>query len=301
MKRQAILIVGPAWSGSSILNTLLNTQPGVIGLGEACHWRQPEPTGWCSNCRVAGADCQLYPKIDKQRMLGSALDAYPGKHTVVDGSKHWSRLVTNQETPEWEIERRLILLHKTPHAWTYSAMRHTKWGYEKCFEEWLQQAKYNFNCIAKSREAVQWTPKAHRGFLRLAPDAVMPIGYEDMMRDPFRTLRTICDFSNIEFDYDAAQHWGRTDTCIIGGNNAVYAQFEAKSSFWQKAPEYLDGKYEGRHGQLFLDEQWRTDAELREKVPELYKKYEDRLRWAFGVLNMPSWEEMLADATRDAS
>lgn len=296
-QRQAILIVGPAWSGSSVLNALLNTQPGVLGLGEACHWRDASSDAWCSRCSKPISECETTPRLEPRRLLSSALDAHPDKHTVVDASKHWSRLVRDDCDPEWDLPRKVLLLHKTPHAWTYSAVKHNNWAYGRCFTEWMRLLKYHVKCLERSASWEQWRDP-HPGFLKLRPEDIFSIMYDELMTDPFGTLERICGQFELQYDRDAAEAWFRTATCIVGGNNAVYAQFTDDSNFWKKSGDYLDGKYAGRQRQLFLDEKWRDDPQFRLAMPDLYRQYARGVTYAAKILGMPWVNELIADVER---
>lgn len=261
-ERTVLHIVGPAWSGSSLLNALLNTQPSIAGLGEAHHFRDPDRgVAWCSRCRrpVTRATCHLAARIDPARLYGSIFDALPAKNVLVDASKalHLGVQVADDGEDRTLFQQKAILLTKHPGQWVPSAMRHEHYSVEAAFEMWMYVVG---NSLSQLIEHVRLP------FLSLC--------YDDLVADPAGAVESICRFLKVAYDPHRVPLWYQTETCIAGGNMAVYLQFADQTRL--QAGEAGDW-YRDLTRMIRRDDRWLADHALRSQCLAMWQRHEPRL------------------------
>ena len=88
-------------------------------------------------------------------------------------------------------------------------------------------------------------------------------------------MMRVCDSLSIPYDPQTmeAPFDVPTDTCMVGGNKAIYAQRVKNSVFFDCQAEfqlYLNEKYLRKQGVIFLDEMWRHDARFKKIIREYY-------------------------------
>lgn len=251
MARTIVHLLGTSWCGSSLLNALVDGQPSARGLGEACHWLERRTDAWCTVCQKPATDCPVRELRHSPNFWTALFGLYPDTTVLFHTSKSptlcFERL---PKAPEGVRELRLLLF-KYPHEYAQSYLGHPMPKHARTveaaveywlrFHEWVQQYmnfyQWDFDCLS----------------------------YRELATDPAGTLSRLCQNWSIPFDRDATVHpWGRSKlppTHTIGGNNAIFAQRTCNSEFFADRA-YLDGKYVGKMGSIFLDESWRTNDDL---------------------------------------
>lgn len=260
--RTVLHILGPAWSGSSLLNALLNTQPTIAGLGEAWHFRDPDRgVALCSRCcqPVTRATCQLAAAIDVDRLYGSVFDVWPHKSVLVDASKaiHLGLALENDREDRSVLEQKAIVLTKHPSQWVPSAMRHENYSVSSAFDMWTFIVTDTIRQLTE-RFQLSW----------------LPVSYDDLTQQPDRVVEEIGRFLNVPFAPERIAQWYRTDTCIAGGNMAVYMQFADQGRL--ESGEFGEW-YRNKSLQIRRDERWREDESILAECLEEWRKREARL------------------------
>lgn len=293
--KRVVYGLAAAWSGSSLLNAILSTQPKLAGLGEVAHLRNLGQTNaWCSRCRKPAQECRLAQATDPRRFFGSLFDEYPYANALIDFSKHWS-LILNGYAPEPQYRVQVILLSKAPHEFAYSFLGHNPqqrvvdgfrdWFriYEFLLERLDQLCTYSHHCVRR------WPAPA------INPDDVLRATYCQAVMEPAQTVMRICQFLDTPFDPQALADWTHPRNCIIGGNTAVYAQMAGNRGFFGQDSSYLKGKYAGKYGRIFVDDQWRQDERFKRECRAQYEACRTRTERLLPLLGQPSWNELVDD------
>ena len=294
-ERQVVYGLAAAWSGSSLLNALLATQPGVVALGEVGHVRHLEQTdAWCSRCQRPVQRCRLARVADPRRFFASIFDEYPGAQVLVDFSKHWSAALRGY-VPEPQHRVKVLLLSKTPHEFAHSSLGHRpERGVGEAFRDWFELYEFLL------RRLDQFCAYTHHRSGRCAgpsvrPQDVLGVTYRQVVTEPAGTVMRICRFFDTPFDGRALADWTRPRNCMIGGNQAVYAQMAGNRAFFAGSSPYLQGKYAGRYGQIFVDDRWRGEAAFVRQCRAVYQACRQRTERLLPLLGQVGWDELMRD------
>lgn len=274
--KQIIYVLCAAYSGSTLLNHMLDVQPGCRGLSECEEWFLPNTAAHCPRCKGSVQKCANWQRFaGRPDFWQQQFDYYPSSHTFVECSKHPDRIIRLPLPPAGTMCRAVILM-KLPHEFVWSAMRHDKVDVKLCFRRWFFVYEHILKFLAKatSGQTTENVPIiANRDVLRFA--------YRDLATKPAQVIHAICSRWNIEFNMERAlAPWDYpSDTCMIGGNNAVYAQRVSNQQFFSESNAgYLDGKYVGQAHRIFLDDQWRKSNEFIKACRVCYQDTAVRLR-----------------------
>lgn len=271
-------IIGTPYSGSSLLNVLLDGQPGVRGLGEAIHLVAPHGNPFCTECGKTVHECALRPAVEPDRFYGSIFDFYADCRVLIDSTKAWD-LSTKGHPVEAGIDYRLLLLSKTPHEFAFSKAGHqSDANISESFTDWIGVYK------PVLRLAMQHD--------LLGPDRVCPVSYGALAETSLDTVDRLCQFLGTEFSQDQFSRWWESDSHIIGGNNAVHNQVAGSEWFEDTAPEYLGGKYEGKRHIIFRDRAWTKDAKFIAECRGHYLRLKEDLEPLLSRLGHPSFDEV---------
>lgn len=277
MTRNIVYVLGTSYSGSSLLNSLLDTQPQTRGIGEAVHLLKRPTNAWCSRCQGPVEGCLLEQAVRPSEFYESVFEAYPDANTIVNSSKNWKLCFQAMPIPDESFRLRMVLLSKTPEEFAHSFTVHEPCAFESAFDIWY--AVYE-RLIGNLERVLNQQPNdevqaALAG--RICREDIHFVGYRDLAAATDQTMQSLCDGLELSLDENYRQHLWRGDTCVIGGNNAIYAQRTENNSFFDGQPEYLNGKYDGRRGSIFYDDQWRRSAELRRTADQWRKSESGRL------------------------
>lgn len=251
---RVIYIAGAAHSGSTLLDLMLNAHPDIVSVGEVLKlnrqlaFRDPERKRYapCSCGASSLWDCKFWSAVDVKTkvsagksiaeldildsaardphyapnvILFDAIAAVSGKNFIVDSSKIPRRLGHLMQLPELEIYP--VHLVREPKGQIASVMR--------------KHGGFLKNIVRY--EIVQ--EKVHRK-LKSVPHSV--VRYEDLVRDPESTLRSILQPLGLNFDRRQLS-WAEAEKHIVAGN---HMRFETKSK-------------------LVLDERWRERLTARQQ------------------------------------
>jgi hypothetical protein len=258
MSRTIVYILGTSFSGSSLLNSLLDAQPATRGLGEAVHLIDKPTNAWCSHCRKHIDQCQLQSNIDRDAFYQSAFRYYADAEVLVNSSKHWGLCFGHMPLPPREYRLRLIILSKSLQEFSYSYAAHNACDWREGFTKWTEFYERLFFHLDQPQAS-----ETHREIhLRLRPKDIYLVTYRKLATDPLATVHSICRDLDLPFDPTFRSRLWQSDTCMIGGNNAIYAQQTNNGAFFS-ASEYLGGKYNGRQRDIFYDDAWLSCAPLQ--------------------------------------
>jgi hypothetical protein len=262
-------IFGTAYSGSSLLNLLLDGQPGVRGLGEAVNLVDDKSAIWCSRCKAPVRECPLKHVVQRGGFYESIFHFYDDCTVLVDSSKWW-RLFDEAHGREPTLRHKAVILSKSPHEFAYSWIGHRGTGsVPDSFEAWLRTYRSTLKAIASPTDLPD-----------LAPADATVVTYRALADEPAATIRRLCEFLSVPFSSERHARWRESDSHIIGGNAAVDAQVRDDRGFLDN-PQYLHGKYVGMSGRIFRDRQWQQDAAF---LSDCLEEYANRAEELDGIL-----------------
>lgn len=251
---RVIYIAGAAHSGSTLLDLMLNAHPEIVSVGEVLKlnrqlgYRDPERKNYapCSCSAPSLLQCKFWSAVDAETRattgkslmeldifdsgtrgpchapnvtLFKAIAAVSGKSFIVDSSKMPRRLNALMQCPELDVYP--VHLVREPKGQIASVMR--------------KHGGFLKNILRY--EIVQ---EQIRRKLKTVPHSV--VRYEDLVRDPERSLNTILQPLGLSFDRRQLS-WAEADKHIVAGNHMRY---QTASS-------------------LVLDEKWRERLTARQQ------------------------------------
>lgn len=255
-------ILGTAYSGSSLLNLLLDGQPGVRGVGEAIRLLDGDARCWCTACRAPVAECPLRDRVNAAAFYRSIFRFYGDCTVLVDSSKWW-KFCALDHPAERGLQYKALFLSKTPHAFVHSLRGHApEIEVPEGFRRWWQ-------AYPSVIRAAQRSP-------RLGPENIAFVGYRELVESTQEILHRLCRFLEVPFDAERCRRWWLSDSHLIGGNQAVFAQV-ADPAWFTGNEMYLDGKYARRRHTIFPDDRWRGDRQFLQACLNVYRHEAARL------------------------
>ena len=284
---KVLYISSLAFSGSSVLNLLLDTQPTMRGVGEGAQvFSKRSSGGPCAQCKSTVADCALYGQWSGEPFYRFNFQHYACR-VLVDASKSPAHL--SDKPLEDDYAHHVLMLSKLPHEAAYSMLKHAQYDHwsddrnrtpRKCFETYIA---------------------IYTNYLRRFRQMHLPIRnvhYRELVTARRKVIGDICHWIDEPFDDERLTGaWWETDTHVLGGNPAVIAQVSGDDAlaFTVDPAVYLDGKYKDKRGQLFVDRSWRGDKAFIAHCEKQYKSHEVELDNVLAQLGYPPIESMLED------
>lgn len=281
--KTVVQILSAAFSGSTLLDAMLDSQPGVIGLGEVAQLWESKPEGIrrgpCHLCLSDATECSFWKEWQSAvNPFDYAFERCPEATVAVDSSKQPVRFT---QVPDEYLLRKVIIV-KAPHEWAASVRAHHREkdrepaSVEECFFHWKNlQAEIVRYCDGN-------------GFL---------IRYADLTRRPAEVLADLCLWAGIVFDPTplADRSFWQRKSHALGGNPAVIDQVnERGSEMTSGRGGWLGGKYlpTDRWRTIHYDDAWTRDAKLRQECERLYRAGERRLDGLLARLGLGGTREM---------
>lgn len=264
-----VQILSAAYSGSTLLDALLDSQPEIHGLGECAQCWESKPLhpasgapairGPCHICGTEAKDCTFWSSYFTEGTAGRCAATWAaeklGARFVVDASKAAHRFHPGSSLPKAQI-----LLAKAPHEWVSSVLGHDG----KLFT--LQRAW-------------EYWEELHTGMLeyldRHAERPPLFVQYRELTSQPAYVLREVCAWLLTYCDpgvIDDGRMWQRKSHAL-GGNPAVIDQLGQTESYTGGREKWMGGKYSEAGGlwrAIRYDDAWRRDESLRQQCRELY-------------------------------
>lgn len=231
---RVVQIMSAAFSGSTLLDALFDSQDGYHGLGEVAQLTECKPPhirrGPCHICLDVASRCSFWGGWQKKASdnpLTFAHDCLGG--TLVDSSKQPKRFVR----PPHGCEVRRVAIIKTPQEWAHSVRAHdlnegrALTPFDQCIFHWLN---------------------LHREIIRSKPD--LAITYFDLTSNLDATMSKIMAPLGSVWMPPGDAMWSRKSHAL-GGNPAVIEQSnEAAGEMRGGRKVWLSGKYSS-------DKMWR--------------------------------------------
>ena len=251
---RVIYIAGAAHSGSTLLDLMLNAHPDIVSVGEVLKlnrqlaYRDPDRKTYapCSCGAPSLMQCKFWSAVDAETrriagkslvqldvlddgesdprrasnvILFEAIAAVSGKNVIVDSSKIPRRLAHLMQFPELDVHP--VHLVRDPKGQIASVMR--------------KHGGFLKNILRY--EIVQ---EQIRSKLKSVPHSV--VRYEDLARDPERSLNSMLQPLGLSFDRRQL-NWAEADKHIVAGNHMRY----------------------GTKSELVMDERWRERLTARQQ------------------------------------
>lgn len=270
--KTVLWIVSQWYSGSSILNLLLDQQSGVRGLGECYHLYGEKVDSFCS-CGRSLKNCAFFREVRLQGpddFYSRCFAAY-GCAVLVDASKTWEHFSISYDPT---IPTRAVVLSKTPHEWLISRLRHHP---TEASDPILRFREY----IAFYRHNLQR--------LQQAGIAVQTLSYRDLASHPYTSLQGILHPLGLTVAKSSMVGPWSTDTHIAGGNDAVFHQLRDNRAFFSK-----QDRHSGRFGKIVVDAP-PSQQEDRQRWIEAYVGCRDELDPLLLRLGQPSVVEFIEE------
>ena len=299
---KVVWIVGASYSGSSLLNLLLDTQPGFRGMGEGAqvYYRPPRGEvefprlagGPCARCKSTVRECELYSRYHGGPFYRFNFDRYDCR-VLVDSSKS-VRMLTQKPT-ERSFQYRAIIISKAPHEAVYSLYKHAHW------DRWSRGGRAFADVEAGMRFYLNIHQRHLRDLCQLDFTVEsLAVRYRDVAANTGEELSKICDFLDEPFSGDRLNdEWWRTDTHVLGGNPAMVAQVSRDEGLAFAVPvdRYLEGKYQDKMGKIFVDTAWKEDRSFIAECRKSYARNQAelwRLLPALGYDLEAEWSDLIA-------
>ena len=267
-KSTVIQIVGASFCGSTLLETLLDSQSQICALGEAhTVYGMFEDMFSCRYCRIYDRlQCPFYNGFDKYKR--NATEFYPycfersGASVLVDNSKSYLKFSLTRCN---ELSYRGVFISKTPHAAAYSTMKHHpgRDSLERYTDMYVNVYRNNKDVFS------YWDVPIHI------------VQYPSLVEFPKSIVQSLCEACNVPFeDFILQKALCQPKSHIIGGNGSVASQATQRTFF-------TEGKYKGRYGSIFLDEEWKSDPTFIEEYLQVYRAKEKELEPVLAFLGQP--------------
>lgn len=241
-----IAILGTSYCGSTILEMLLDSQPGMVGAGEV-RWFADAPNDQPSRqvctihhaaCPVftdkLRAECRAYPRELYQRVQ-RALDA----PVLLTSDKH-SEVYQIHGFPD-----KAIVCFKHPAASVLSFMKHEKIEPSEHLKWW--HIIYSKNLA----------------FLEAHEIPYICVQSENLVNTDFEIER-IMNFLDMPFDRSALKHWwNKEGSHRIGGNSGVHKNINWDDTRWIVGNSNVSW-YKENYRQIVCDERWKSDLSERD-------------------------------------
>lgn len=288
MRRSVLQILSTSYSGSTLLGLLLDSQPGVRGLGEAIHLAQRSGYATCLRCQTSAAQCELGRTISERVFYSSLFDHYGRDALVlVDSSKslQYSLLLHGVEP---QFRHRCILLSKSPHEFAASWLgHHPSSSVQEAFRIYVQFYEEELDYL--------W------GDCGFAPTHVVAVTYRNLTTSTDSVVRTLCQLAGLPGTPIANCRWWDTDSHLIGGNWLVNAQVTGFAEVLRRATPRDQKRYDGREHQIVYDESWRADPEFLGRCVAAYEAWGPRLTPLLQELGQRPLEELQEEVREERS
>lgn len=222
-----IYIMGTGRSGSTVLHVLLSNAPDALGVGELTHlWRDLAADTQCS-CGVSVQDCQVWSEAAKAvRERGDELaDRSRLRRRFESHSSLWEQLLGLVSAETWAEYRRYtrdmldaptsdvsVLVDSSKYASRANALSEVLGDRIKIV--WLTREPAGLLASFSKRRKGEQPGKsrlqllAYYGYVMLSArivatfrrKQVIMIRYEDLVRDPTHTLRSIGAWAGLDLD-----------------------------------------------------------------------------------------------------
>ena len=272
-------VISTAYSGSSLLNLLLDAHPRIRGLGEAVHFVAQRRKPHCVRCQRPVQECPVSRAVDRDAFYRSLFEYYRDCDVLVDSSK-LAGACLGAHRFEPKLDHKVLLLSKAPHEFAFSWIgHHPRDTLTTAFRRYLDFYESEIETLSRQPWFRPWSS--------------LPVTYRNVATTPDRTVEQICEFLGVE--RRPVEQWWKTDTHVVGGNWMVAAQANNRRKLFDNLDWYLRGKYQHRYHTVFYDSQWQRDSEFLQGCLRLYKQHEKVLTALLPRLRQPDFRQQVSD------
>ncbi|WP_011579589.1 MULTISPECIES: hypothetical protein [Chelativorans] len=259
-------ILGKSYSGSTVLNHVLNSAPGVVGASELWRLRKSAKYG----CAICGGQCRVWTKPAREAISAASDGEFywrvgdaAGTPLLVDASKsimHFSRDVVSAARLAG-VDFQFVLVAKNPlahvasHLYNKSAVVDRRLGTYADVRAFLDTQEGSILAkafLAQLRSYYRDALERPRPWLRDVP----LIRIEDVVTNPVTITEPASLFFGIPRNNFAVDAWGDAEIHPIGGNSGPLVQTKAGGAFKSATDADRLDAYRAHSG-LFIDEKWR--------------------------------------------
>lgn len=259
-----VFIVGPAYSGSTLLGNALNGHPDVSHVGEIARLpffdRFNNPWESCAVCERGAMEgrnraCPVWNPAVKSWLQDAGpqgalqiLREVTRSPVIVDGSKDldWLRRVYEVGVRELTGKKavRVILTVRHPLAYVSTCKRRTQMPVWQAANIWRDTIYDAFRTVSRL------------GF------PVTIVRYEDLALAPEPVLRNLCDFIGIDYSPQMLEFWNKP-VHPIGGNAGAfvwyphYQDYIERGAYEVEADRAVSKVYATRSFGGWVDDKWR--------------------------------------------
>jgi hypothetical protein len=249
------MIVGSAYSGSTLLTALLDRHRDVSTIGEAASLYDPQAVTrdpLCWRCGVRSSECLEWQQWDRKQPLHAfALATNPGR-VVIDSSKDPAKMIEQwHRAGTYPASIKAIHLSKTPleqigsyhkhQQWRIPVRQVAPWTAVECVDQWIL------------------TNYWYAGYLLQSSVDTLRITYAELTKENDATLAKVAAFLGLDTE------WAEPTSHTLGGNPAVVSIASGNEKGFGNAgrADYLGGKYAHKSDglQVTYDESWKEMPE----------------------------------------
>ena len=230
MITQVICVLGESYSGSTLLNMILDTHPGITGVGELIHIFMSPKTISCSFC---GDSCRYFSKQNIANIIKSdpynAIANIFGTSVIVDTSKeivNFQKMLEHQDLSKVNLLPVMLVKHPMRHLASFVMHMVNKASSDpvkvnEIFEN--PQAKLALTKQVLSQRIIAWyrgvMPFIERTFNN---NKLLVLKYESLVERTMATLKPILDLTGLEAEKDMENFTSAEHHHIAGNGGAIY-------------------------------------------------------------------------------
>lgn len=251
--KKVVFIGGTAYSGSTMLDMMLGNSPETFSAGEVRGLFQPRrlqhiyPT-----CGCGDKNCSLWPDVRKSgelQLYHELSKRFPAANTLIDSSKDPFWIKNQRDRLESRgISTSIVLIWKTPAEFALSRQKRNS------LKSW-KRAWINY----------------HRLFFSQIDDW-RSIKYRDIVEEPERKLKEVCEVIGLPYREGMEKYWGKTHHTIFGNTSAKFHTYDVNSQDFDKSVDSLNSLKDGtaqkettvksRHRSIY------SSGDIEKRLPE---------------------------------
>ena len=238
MTTQVICVLGESYSGSTLLNMVLDTHPDITGVGELIHVYMSPKTVSCAFC---GASCKYFNQENITRIIKS--DPYNtladmfGTSVIVDTSKevvNFQKILACQDLSKVKLSPVILVKHPMRHLASFILHMVNKASSDpeqvnKILES--SQTRLSLSRQILNQRMIVW----YRGvmpFIRKTFNInnLLMIQYEKLVQKTMAALQPIMDLTGLAADGNMVNFTSAEHHHIAGNGGAIYYRNKNRKS-----------------------------------------------------------------------
>jgi hypothetical protein len=251
MDRRVIFVGGASYSGTTLLDLMLASGPGVFSVGELGDLFHPsKPHHINSACGCGDTNCALWREIRSEgsdHVYERLFQRYPEVRCIVDSTKDvlWIKEQSKRLTGKG-IHTRNVLIWKTPLEFAASMVKR---GITEDWErEWRSYHRLYFSLIERPVSAK----------------------YSSLAANPAATLRTICQAIGLPYFQGKEDYWNYKHHSLFGSPSAKIHLYAKDSDAYKSSSGELQSIFKNQELAISVDANYRSiyyQNHVEEKLP----------------------------------